>query len=66
VVSSVIIGAKRKEQLVDNIGATELALSAEELAALDAVSRIPPEYPGWMLERQSGDRRGLLDQPPRG
>lgn len=66
VVSSVIVGAKRKEQLVDNIGATKLALSAEELSALDAVSRIPPEYPGWMLERQSGDRRDLLDQPPRG
>lgn len=66
VVSSVIVGAKRKEQLVDNLGATKLALSAEELSALDAVSRIPPEYPGWMLERQSGDRRDLLDQPPRG
>ncbi|MDP8914528.1 MAG: aldo/keto reductase, partial [Pseudomonadota bacterium] len=49
-----------------NIGATELVLSAEELTALDAASRLPPEYPGWMLERQSGDRRGLLDQPPRG
>ncbi len=65
-VSSVIIGAKRKEQLVDNIAATKLSLSAEEMSALDTVSRLPPEYPGWMLERQSGDRRGLLDQPPRG
>jgi diketogulonate reductase-like aldo/keto reductase len=66
VVSSVIVGAKRKEQLVDNIAATKLTLSGEELSALDSVSQLPPEYPGWMLERQSGDRRGLLDQPARG
>lgn len=52
VVASVIVGAKRIEQLQDNIRSTEVALSAEDLAALDAVSALPPEYPGWMLERQ--------------
>lgn len=52
VVTSVIVGAKRIEQLQDNIRSTEVALSAEDLAALDAVSTLPPEYPGWMLERQ--------------
>ena len=52
VVTSVIVGAKRIEQLQDNIRSTEVALSAEDLAALDAVSALPPEYPGWMLERQ--------------
>lgn len=51
-VTSVIVGAKRIEQLQDNIRSTEVALSAEDLAALDAVSALPPEYPGWMLERQ--------------
>lgn len=52
VVTSVIIGAKRVEQLRDNLAAVDVRLSAEELTTLDAVSRLPPEYPGWMLERQ--------------
>jgi len=55
-VTSVIIGAKRIEQLEDNIGAASSSLSAEEMAALDEVSALPPEYPGWMLERQSAVR----------
>jgi len=51
-VSSVIVGAKTPAQLADNIGATQLALNAEELQALDEVSALPPEYPGWMLAMQ--------------
>jgi len=57
-VSSVIIGAKRPEQLADNLGAVEVEFNAEELARLDAVSKLPAEYPGWMLERQGGYRGG--------
>ena len=53
VVTSVIVGAKRIEQLQDNIRSTEVSLSAEDLAALDAVTKLPAEYPGWMLERQA-------------
>jgi aryl-alcohol dehydrogenase-like predicted oxidoreductase len=56
-VMSVIVGAKRVEQLDDNIAATKVELSAEELAKLDEVSRLPSEYPGWMLERQGDQRR---------
>jgi aryl-alcohol dehydrogenase-like predicted oxidoreductase len=56
-VMSIIIGAKTTAQLADNLGATGLTLSAEELAKLDEVSKLPPEYPGWMLERQGGARR---------
>lgn len=59
-VTSVIIGAKTGEQLVDNIAATELRLSDQEMATLDNVSALPPEYPGWMSERQSTDRLSLL------
>jgi aryl-alcohol dehydrogenase-like predicted oxidoreductase len=55
-VTSVIIGAKTREQLHDNLAATELQLTSAELASLDGVSALPPEYPGWMLERMSGDR----------
>lgn len=53
VVTSVIVGAKRVEQLTDNIAATKVELSTQDLAALDAVTKIPAEYPGWMLERQA-------------
>jgi aryl-alcohol dehydrogenase-like predicted oxidoreductase len=55
-VTSVIIGAKRKDQLEDNLKSVELALSPEELQKLDQVSALPPEYPGWMLEAQHSDR----------
>lgn len=64
VVSTVIIGAKRPEQLADNLAATEIALSEEELAALDAVSRLPGEYPHWMLQFQNQYRS--VARPPRG
>ncbi len=56
-VTSVIIGAKRIEQLQENLKAVTLRLDADDLASLDAVSALPPEYPGWMVERQNGTRR---------
>ncbi len=55
-VMSVIIGAKSVEQLDDNLAATKLMLTAEEIATLDEVSALPKEYPGWMLERQGAGR----------
>lgn len=55
-VTSVIVGAKRVEQLQDNIRSIEVALSDADMAALDAASALPAEYPGWMLERQSAYR----------
>jgi aryl-alcohol dehydrogenase-like predicted oxidoreductase len=55
-VSTVIMGAKTSEQLADNLGAGKLELSADELKALDEVSALPPEYPGWMLARQGMSR----------
>ena len=55
-VMSVIIGAKTVAQLDDNLAAAELALTADEIAALDAVSALKPEYPGWMLARQAEGR----------
>lgn len=57
VVSSVIIGAKKPEQLEDNLKATSVQLSTEELAQLQEASKLAPEYPGWMLERQGADRK---------
>ena len=55
-VTSVIIGAKTIQQLDDNLAAADLALSADEVATLDEVSALKPEYPGWMLARQAADR----------
>jgi len=63
VVTSVILGAKRLDQLQDNLAAEELNLSADEIRILDEVSALPPEYPGWMLPFQSGDRWGDAARP---
>jgi aryl-alcohol dehydrogenase-like predicted oxidoreductase len=56
-VTSIIIGAKTREQLVDNLAVGDEQLSVENVAHLDAASALPPEYPGWMVERQHRDRR---------
>jgi aryl-alcohol dehydrogenase-like predicted oxidoreductase len=55
-VMSVIIGATSPEQLDDNLAAADVRLTPEELARLDKVSALPPEYPGWMVERQGAAR----------
>jgi aryl-alcohol dehydrogenase-like predicted oxidoreductase len=59
-VTSIIIGVRTREQLLDNLAASDLKLTAEELAALDKVSALTPEYPGWMLERMSADRLAMI------
>ncbi|RKG76630.1 aldo/keto reductase [Corallococcus terminator] len=55
-VTTVILGAKTEAQLEDNLAASELRLTPAQLEKLDAVSKLPPEYPGWMVERQNADR----------
>jgi aryl-alcohol dehydrogenase-like predicted oxidoreductase len=57
-VTSVIVGAKTREQLVDNLAAADTKLSTEQLQVLDEASALPPEYPGWMLEFQNREPRG--------
>jgi aryl-alcohol dehydrogenase-like predicted oxidoreductase len=59
-VTSVLIGARNPSQLKDNLAATGIRLHAEELAALDKVSELPAEYPGWMLAFQGADRAGQV------
>jgi len=56
-ITSTIIGAKRPEQLQHNIRSTELELTAENLQRIAEISALPAEYPGWMVERQTADRR---------
>ena len=62
-VTSVIIGAKRIEQLNENLKAVTLRLDSDDMARLDEVSALAPEYPGWMLERQGAGRRPAPFEP---
>ncbi|HEY1548801.1 MAG TPA: aldo/keto reductase [Kofleriaceae bacterium] len=58
-VTSIILGAKTKDQLVDNLACTTLDLAPEHVAKLDAASALPAEYPGWMVDFQNlRDPRG--------
>jgi len=60
-VTSVIIGARRPAQLEDNLKAIDVRLSAEDMKALDEVSKLTTEYPAWMenlgTDRRPGERR---------
>ncbi len=56
-VTTVIVGARNTAQLDDNIAAADIKLTPDELAILDKVSALPPEYPGWMIARQNDGRR---------
>ncbi|MCU1297624.1 MAG: Aryl-alcohol dehydrogenase [Acidobacteriaceae bacterium] len=55
-VTSVIIGAKRIDQLRQNLSAADLQLTEDEVKKLDEVSALPPEYPGWMVPFQNVNR----------
>ncbi|MCB0551577.1 MAG: aldo/keto reductase, partial [Phaeodactylibacter sp.] len=61
-VTTVIIGAKKMEQLEDNLKAIDVTFTAAELQQLDAVSQLPPEYPGWMYQMQGRDRKAQMEK----
>jgi aryl-alcohol dehydrogenase-like predicted oxidoreductase len=65
VVTSVIIGAKRLDQIQDNLAAVELTLTQDDLRQLNDVSDLPPEYPGWVLPFQGADRLEPVDRRER-
>jgi aryl-alcohol dehydrogenase-like predicted oxidoreductase len=46
-VTSVLLGATKRSQLEDNLGAASLQLSESELADLDAATPLAPVYPNW-------------------
>jgi aryl-alcohol dehydrogenase-like predicted oxidoreductase len=56
-VTSVIIGANKPHQLADNLNSVNVRFTDDELGQLDEVSKLAPEYPGWMIERQGADRK---------
>jgi aryl-alcohol dehydrogenase-like predicted oxidoreductase len=55
-VTSLIIGARTEEQLVDNLAAAELDLTAEEILRLEELSRPPLIYPYWHQAKTASDR----------
>jgi aryl-alcohol dehydrogenase-like predicted oxidoreductase len=60
-VSSIVIGARTDEQLIDNLRAAELRLSAAERDRLEEVSRPPLIYPYWHQRNTASDRLGPAD-----
>jgi aryl-alcohol dehydrogenase-like predicted oxidoreductase len=53
-VTTVIVGARKHDQLVDNLAAVDLELTEEELGRLDEASALTPEYPGWFPPADRG------------
>ena len=60
-VTSLVIGARTHDQLVANLGAVDLQLTAEEAGALERVSRSPLPYPLWHQVVNSSDRLSAAD-----
>jgi aryl-alcohol dehydrogenase-like predicted oxidoreductase len=60
-VSSVLVGARTDEQLADNLRAADLQLSADELSALEQVSRPNLIYPYWHQFQTSAERLSPAD-----
>ncbi|MGF6880329.1 aldo/keto reductase [Paraburkholderia sp. MM5477-R1] len=60
-VTSVIIGGRNEKQLLDNLGAANLRLSAEQSERLDKVSAPPLLYPYWHQARTAHDRLSVAD-----
>ncbi|GAA1951681.1 hypothetical protein GCM10009816_10660 [Microbacterium aquimaris] len=53
--TSVILGARKDEQLVDNLRAADITLTDDDVAQLDAVSAVKPEYPGYLRTSARGE-----------
>jgi aryl-alcohol dehydrogenase-like predicted oxidoreductase len=60
-VTSLVIGARKEEQLVDNLAAADLELAADERARLDEVSAPPLLYPYWHQAKTAADRLSEAD-----
>ena len=48
------------DQLEENLRSVDVSLTDEEQAAIAEVSKIPAEYPAWMIELWSERRRTQL------
>ncbi|ROO86291.1 aryl-alcohol dehydrogenase-like predicted oxidoreductase [Actinocorallia herbida] len=61
-VASLILGARSDDQLTENLGAIHLALTPDDLAALDRVSAPELVYPHWHQHRLAAARFSDADQ----
>jgi aryl-alcohol dehydrogenase-like predicted oxidoreductase len=61
VVGSIIIGATKIHQLIDNLKSVAIVFTADELDLLNEVSKLPIEYPGNVLEVMTADRTSGTD-----
>lgn len=61
-VTSIVLGAKRLDQLQDNLAVMDIKLTEDEVQKLDEVSKLPAEYPGWMLGVQSVGRLDVQEK----
>jgi aryl-alcohol dehydrogenase-like predicted oxidoreductase len=61
-VTSMVIGARREDQLVDNLASVDLELSGEELRVLEKVSDYPLAYPYWHQAKAVKTRLSPADQ----
>ncbi len=52
-VTSILIGVSSATQLEDNLGAVSLPLTEGDLGRLDDVTKLPPRYPEWFVDRNS-------------
>jgi aryl-alcohol dehydrogenase-like predicted oxidoreductase len=50
-VSTIVLGASKRGQLEDNLGAMDVRLDPEEVRRLDELSPHAPYYPSWFTER---------------
>jgi aryl-alcohol dehydrogenase-like predicted oxidoreductase len=55
-VATLIIGARNEAQLRENLGATGWSLSKEQIAGLDAASKVTLPYPYWHQRATFTDR----------
>ncbi|SDT25952.1 Predicted oxidoreductase [Microlunatus soli] len=60
-VTTLVIGARKEEQLIDNLGAADLKLTQDEVDALDVVSAPDIIYPHWHQAACVGDRFNAAD-----
>ncbi|NEY90647.1 aldo/keto reductase [Tabrizicola oligotrophica] len=60
-VSSLVVGGRSEAQFLDNFGAVSLRLTADEMASLNAISRVPLIYPYWHQRNFAADRFSPAD-----
>jgi aryl-alcohol dehydrogenase-like predicted oxidoreductase len=60
-ITTVVVGARREEQLVDNLKSADLHLSEDEVNALDETSAPDLIYPHWHQSRNASDRFSQAD-----